>query len=736
LRGLFGLKTKRLFYRILVSFLAMLVCMFVITFGFLWRHNERSYKAQMHADRTAVLSTSAEYISLALTDLGRAMEQTLWNTDVVGMILNPSQASYVREAEAANALLMFEQSNPLASEAYLLTGSRQSALDSSGNNLSFEDACVRDFFPHLNASLQQATLGTDTFAPILLTAGSKAALMQPFPTPEKSGAMLVILDMKALFSSLGGLLDTNTWQLAVYSADEHRIFPTADLGAPQGKLSEEIFLADSSWQFRILTENELPFWRTGNFLGMLVLLAAVLLSVGAVLSLWITNTIYRPIRKLNDFVLDSMPTDAASQLGQTRNELEVVRDVYETTLEQKEQLTHRLAAVAPAVREKLYRDLLRGKELPTDYIRDRLTDTGSPLQASDRFRVLVVGSSEENSPQNPAIELLSTLLDRHLAGHGTLRCEQVMLDHDLLSLILAFPATATMPQIKNLTAELCNVISAYTTELSCEFIIGRGKVYTGIENLSYSFYEAKNAYSTRVYYGSDEEAVSGSIADEQSELSDRIDAVLSAALEGDWKRSTAGLDAYFALLTADYADDAERAVQCDHLMDRFIEQLSALHVDARDLEIFDQYPWNESACDWAQRRTTAQSVAHRAIALLGHYGQRSRNRYVMQAKDYVREHVSDSMLSLDIVAEHVGINAAYLSRLFYETGGSSFVNFVNQCRVDSAITLLRQSRIPVRDIGFKTGFNSVQNFNRVFKKHTGKTPGAYRRDLTEGGTAE
>lgn len=735
MRGLFGLKSKRLFYRILVSFLAMLICMFAIMFGFLWQNNERNYKAQMQTGRTTVLSTSAEYITLALTDLGRAMEQTLWNTDVVGMILNPMQASYVREAEAANALLMLEQSNPIAAEAYLLTGPNGKALDASGNMLPFDDIRIQPFFPKSNPALQKATIGTEDFAPILLTAGSEAALMQPFPTPEKSGAMLVILDMKALFGSLGGLFDTNTWHLAVYSADTHRIFPTVDLGDPKGTLSEEIFFADCGWQFRIVTENEPPFWKTGNFLGMLLVLAAVLLTVGAIMSLWITNTIYRPIRKLNDFVLDSMPTDTATQLGQKRNELEIVRDVYETTLEQKEQLTHRLAAVAPAVREKLYRDLLRGKELPNDYIRDRLADTGSPVHADDRFRVLVVGSTEENSPTNPAIELLSALLDRYLADHDSLRCEQVMLDHDLLALILAFPAEVTMPQIKKQTVELCNVIGAYTAQLSCEFIIGRGKVYTGIENLSYSFYEAKTAYSTRAYYGVEEE-ISAAVSEEQIELSDRIDAVLSAALEGDWKRSTAGLDAYFALLTADFTDATERAVQCDHLMDRFIEQLSALHVDARDLEIFDQYPWNDNACDWTQRRATAQSVAHRAVALLGHYGQRSRNRYVMQAKEYVREHVSDSMLSLDIVAEHVGINAAYLSRLFYETGGSSFVNFVNQCRVDSAITLLRQSRIPVRDIGFKTGFNSVQNFNRVFKKHTGKTPGAYRRDLTEGGTAE
>ena len=115
------------------------------------------------------------------------------------------------------------------------------------------------------------------------------------------------------------------------------------------------------------------------------------------------------------------------------------------------------------------------------------------------------------------------------------------------------------------------------------------------------------------------------------------------------------------------------------------------------------------------------------LSLLAYYGQKNRNRYVAQAQKYIQERCVDSHLSLEMVADSVGITPAYLSRLFYELSEVNFVNYVNECRVQRAKLLLRQSKIPVQEVGFRCGFNSLQNFNRVFKRHTGTTPGAYRK---------
>lgn len=71
-----------------------------------------------------------------------------------------------------------------------------------------------------------------------------------------------------------------------------------------------------------------------------------------------------------------------------------------------------------------------------------------------------------------------------------------------------------------------------------------------------------------------------------------------------------------------------------------------------------------------------------------------------QAQKYIQERCVDSHLSLEMVADSVGITPAYLSRLFYELSEVNFVNYVNECRVQRAKLLLRQSKIPVQEVGF------------------------------------
>ena len=79
------------------------------------------------------------------------------------------------------------------------------------------------------------------------------------------------------------------------------------------------------------------------------------------------------------------------------------------------------------------------------------------------------------------------------------------------------------------------------------------------------------------------------------------------------------------------------------------------------------------------------------------------------------------------IAENIGCTPSYLSTVFSEYTGENLVSYLNSYRIEMAKKLLMNSRVLIRDIGFKTGFNTVQNFNRVFKKTVGITPNEYRK---------
>jgi len=82
--------------------------------------------------------------------------------------------------------------------------------------------------------------------------------------------------------------------------------------------------------------------------------------------------------------------------------------------------------------------------------------------------------------------------------------------------------------------------------------------------------------------------------------------------------------------------------------------------------------------------------------------------------------------SLSRLSQTTSYHYVYLSRYFKQCTGLSFVDYVNQFRIEHACYLLRSSPLPVLQIAYDCGFSSLRSFNRNFKQITGVTPSKYR----------
>ncbi len=98
---------------------------------------------------------------------------------------------------------------------------------------------------------------------------------------------------------------------------------------------------------------------------------------------------------------------------------------------------------------------------------------------------------------------------------------------------------------------------------------------------------------------------------------------------------------------------------------------------------------------------------------------------IWRARNFIHQHF-DEELSLTRVANFVNISANYLSEKFKCVTGINFVDYVARTRIEKACDLLRNSNSRVSEIAFEVGFQSLSQFNRVFKKLIGKSPTAYR----------
>lgn len=83
-------------------------------------------------------------------------------------------------------------------------------------------------------------------------------------------------------------------------------------------------------------------------------------------------------------------------------------------------------------------------------------------------------------------------------------------------------------------------------------------------------------------------------------------------------------------------------------------------------------------------------------------------------------------LSLDEVADYVGISKFHFSRSFKEYTQTNFSDYLAKQRIQRAILLFGNPEISIAEAAFQSGFGSIASFNRCFKKEKHCTPSEYR----------
>jgi two-component system response regulator YesN len=104
--------------------------------------------------------------------------------------------------------------------------------------------------------------------------------------------------------------------------------------------------------------------------------------------------------------------------------------------------------------------------------------------------------------------------------------------------------------------------------------------------------------------------------------------------------------------------------------------------------------------------------------------EKRRSIWITGALTYIRQNY-DRQLTLDLVADHVGVSPKRLSRLFIDELGQGFSDYLIDFRIDKARLLLAVPGASIKQVSVECGYPDPNYFARLFKKVTGQTPSEF-----------
>ena len=75
----------------------------------------------------------------------------------------------------------------------------------------------------------------------------------------------------------------------------------------------------------------------------------------------------------------------------------------------------------------------------------------------------------------------------------------------------------------------------------------------------------------------------------------------------------------------------------------------------------------------------------------------------------------------------VGVSSFYLSKLFKEEKGVTYINFISDKRLEKSRQMLAETDLSIKEITGEVGYNDQNYFSRIFKNKYGLSPKEYRK---------
>lgn len=118
------------------------------------------------------------------------------------------------------------------------------------------------------------------------------------------------------------------------------------------------------------------------------------------------------------------------------------------------------------------------------------------------------------------------------------------------------------------------------------------------------------------------------------------------------------------------------------------------------------------------------------ILASSNYAQRGifKSDKMTKAHNYIMQNFKHE-IDVNDCAGYIGMTTSSFCRFFKKHTNVTFSIYLNYLRINLAQKLLRNTKMPIKEIAFECGYISIVYFNQKFKKLTGVSPGEFRKSI-------
>ncbi|MBP3961254.1 helix-turn-helix domain-containing protein [Paenibacillus lignilyticus] len=763
-------KFSSVFRSFLVSYIVILIIPSIA--GFISYRTSISVTEKLSIQNNVIqLQKSKELLERRMAEVEGFTRQLAINPDL-SILMNEKSAGDQTNVygiwKMLRSVLTFGQTNDFLQQFYIYLGNYNVIL--TPGSAYFRPEHYYDNFRYTDQTLaewKQSILGKTHRSEIMPlrkfnnkgTATSVVTYMQSFPLDSFSGSSpavaVVIIDEKTIANLLTGITDKYGGWTQISDANGETI-ASQGTGLPDMKaLSKDpkfdpnqtsqfydddlvitIHSETNGWVYRSGIPRHVLLENANQIKFMTWTITGIALAIGLLVGLLLAYRNSVPIHKLVSVVKEQFGKVETAD----RNEYDFLHGNIAEMIRSSNQLESELHRQLPLIRDAFLKRLISGELQTREEIFAAASQANTGIYGHSGYVCIlhVQGYTGMDS-----VEVLNEL---HAAR---LILKQALLD------IAGFMLTTDWGSDRI-------VIVFASKEAETGNTLGRSEIAALLEQLSrQAFAEYRITFTAALgdHFGSETEV---SVSYEQAKQT--LEHALHADRKGVvWYDETSMESAtyYYPLelelrligtIRAGETDEARRIVRSVLSLNTEQRELSVEmwqqlvgEVKGTLLKLLDQKTFMESgifeqlkdriiaiqAQDKRSFQTEIEDIADALCAVVVSRKNDSHTRTVDGIKAYIGEHFSDSELTLYRIAEQVERPEKYISQLFKEVTGSNLSDYLEQVRMEHAVSLLRENRYTVDEISSRVGYNSSHSFRRAFKRVTGVSPSSYRQ-IAEG----